>query len=188
MTIKLLLGAGLVSAGGLLSGCSFFHHEPPLPRRAVIEAGGSEEKFANLLEEADIIYFPTEAAVFGSHSDLAWKLLDALRHDTGSFAIAWDWTTNERERREYLADAGKTGAHLMALNETGPNGDQLAADKIASYFREHRNEKVLVFIRRERLALGQGVPYLVTQETKARQLILNPRKSSTPGARLLARN
>src|SRR6476661_7158129 len=100
-----MLGVGLVSAGGLLSGCSFFHHEPPLPRRAVIEAGGSEEKFAYLLEEADIIYFPTEAAVFGSHSDLAWKLLDALRRDSRSFAVAWDWGGNERDRRDYLAEA-----------------------------------------------------------------------------------
>ncbi|MFN2622336.1 MAG: hypothetical protein ABR611_05770 [Chthoniobacterales bacterium] len=187
MTIKVLLAVGAVSTTGFLSGCSFFHREPPLPRRAVIEAGGSEEKFADLIEEADIIYFPSEAARFGSHSDLAWKLLDALRRDAGSFAIAWDWTSNERERHDYLAEAGKAGAHLMTLNETGANGDQFAADKIATYFREHRNEKVLVFVRRERLGLGQGVPYLVAQETKARQLILNPRKSAS-AARLLARN
>ena len=187
MTIKALSVVALASAAVLLSSCSLFHREPPLPRRAVIEAGGSEEKFASLVEEADIIYFPSEAAVFGSHSDLPWKLLDALRRDAGSFAVAWDWTGNERERRDYLTDAGKAGAHLIALNETGPSGDQFAADKIASYFREHGNEKVLVFVRRERLGLGQGVPYLVGQETKARQLILNPRKSTT-GARLLARN
>jgi hypothetical protein len=188
MTTRALLAVALLSTGGFLAGCSFFDREPPLPRRAVIEAGGSDEKFAGLLEEADIIYFPTEAAAFGSHSDPAWKLLDALRRDAGSFAMAWDWTNNERERRDYLAEAGKAGAYLMALNETGANGDQFAADKIASYFREHRNEKVLVFVRRERLGLGQGVPYLVAQETKARQLILNPRKSSASGARLLARN
>ena len=185
MTIKRLLAVTLMAAVGFLSGCSLFHREPPLPRRAVIEAGGSEEKFVSVIEEADIIYFPSEAAVFGSHSDLAWKLLDALRRDAGSFAIGWDWTSNERERRDYLAQADKAGAHLMALNETAANGDQLAADNIASYFREHHNEKVLVFLRRERLGLGQGVPYLVGQQTKARQLILNPRKS---GAGLLARN
>ena len=44
MTIKVLLAVGLGCAVGFLSGCSFFHREPPLPRRAVIEAGGSEEK------------------------------------------------------------------------------------------------------------------------------------------------
>lgn len=187
MTMKTLTAIALASAAVLLSSCGFFHREPPLPRRAVIEAGGSKEKFADLIEEADIIYFPSEAAVFGSHSDLAWKLLDALRRDAGSFAIAWDWTGNERERRDYLTDAGKAGAHLIALNESGTNGDQFAADKIASYFREHGSEKVLVFVRRERLGLAQGVPHLVAQKTKARQLILNPRKSAT-GPRLLARN
>jgi len=94
VTIKILPAIVLLSVAAFLSSCSFFHREPPLPRRAVIEAGGSEEKFADLIEEADIIYFPTEAAVFGSHSDLAWKLLDALRREAGSFAIAWDWTTS----------------------------------------------------------------------------------------------
>jgi len=186
--IKLLPAVAVICAAEFLSSCSFFYREPPLPRRAVIEAGGSEEKFAAAIDDADIIYFPTEAAVFRSHSDLAWKLLDALKRDAGSFAIAWDWTGNERDRRDYLAEAGKSGAHLLALNETGSNGDQVVADQIASYFREHRNEKVLVFVRRERLALGQGVPDLVAQETKARQLILNPRKSSGAGGRLLAGN
>jgi len=178
----------LASTAILFSSCSFFQREPPLPRHAVIEAGGSEEKFADLIEEADIIYFPSEAALLGSRSEPAWKLLDALGRDAQSFALASDWTTNEREHREYLGEARKIGATLVALNEAGANGDQFVADKIASYFREHRNEKILVFIRRERLALAQGVPYLVAQETKARQLILNPRKSAVPGAQLVARN
>ena len=178
----------LLLAGLLLSSCSFFQREPPLPRHAVVESGGSEEKFTDLIQEADIIYFPTEAAVFASRSDPAWKLLDAFRRDAQSFALAWDWTTTERERREYLSDARKLGATLMALNEAGASGDQSVADKIASYFRDHRNEKLLVFVRRERLALTQGVPYLVAQETKARQLILNPRKSAPPGSTLVVRN
>jgi hypothetical protein len=172
----------------LLSSCAFFQPEPPLPRHAVVESGGSEEKFTDLIQEADIIYFPNEAAAFGSRSDPAWKLLDALRRNAQSFALAWDWITNERDHREYLSEARKIGATLVSLNEAGAGGDQVAADKIASYFREHRDEKVLVFVRRERLALAQGVPYLVAQQTKARQLILNPRKPSASGAQLVARN
>ena len=178
----------LASIAILFFSCSFFQREPPLPRHAVIEAGGSEEKFTGLIQEADIIYFPSEAAVFGSRADPAWKLLDALGRDTQSFALAWDWTSNERERRDYLGEARKLGATLVALNEAEASGDQFAADKIASYFQEHRNEKILVFVRRERLALSQGVPYLVSQETKARQLILNPRKPSAAGSQLVAGN
>ena len=170
----------------LFSNCSFFHREPPLPRRAVVEATGSEQKFASLIEEADIIYFPSEAAVFGSRSDATWKLLDALRRDGESFVLAWDWNSNERERRDYVSEAGKIGAHLIPLSDAGAS-DQFVAQKIASYFNEHRSEKVLVFVRRERLALGQGIPYFVAQQTKARQLILNPRKSAQ-GPPLLARN
>ena len=172
----------------LLSGCSWFHREPPLPRRAVVETSGSEQKFAGLIEEADIIYFPSESAVFGSRSEATWKLLDALRRDGNSFVLAWDWTSNERERREYVSEAKRMGAHLVPLSETETGADQSLADKIASYFREHHDEKILVFLRHERLGLGQGVPYFVAQKTKARQLILNPRKSSAAGAPLLTRN
>jgi hypothetical protein len=177
----------LAAATFLLSSCSLFHREPPLPRRAVIEPHGSEAKFVDLIQETDIVYFPSEAAVFGSRSDAVWKLLDALR-DSGSFVVAWDWSGNERDRRDFLDEASKRGAQLLAVNELGANADQAAADRIGSYYRDHRSDKVLVFLRRERLGLGQGVPYLVAQQTKARQLILNPRKSSGPGGRLLAGN
>ena len=184
MTIKALSAVALASFALLLSSCSFFHREPPLPRRAVIEAGGNEEKFAALVEEADIIYFPSEAATFGSRSDLAWKLLAALRSRGDKFAIGWDWSGNESDRHDFVIEAGKPGARVLVLSDV----DQLVADKIVSYFGEHRNDKILVFVRRERLALGQGIPYLVAQQTKARQLILNPRKSSRSGSSLLARN
>lgn len=171
----------------LLSSCAFFQREPPLPRHALIEASGSEEKFLRLTQEADIIYFPTERAGFGSRSDAVWKVLEALRRDPGSFALAWDWTDNERDRRNYLTEAGKLGAVLLPLNEAGENKDQAAADKISTYFLGHRNQKVFVLLGRERLALGQGVPYLVAQQTKARQLILNPQRSDARRP-LFARN
>jgi hypothetical protein len=173
----------LVAAAILFSSCAFFQQPPPLPRHAAVERGGSEEEFMRLIESADIIYFPSEAASFASRSDPAWKLLAALRSGGGPFAIGWDWSGNERDRHDFMVEAGKPGARVLALNDT----DQLVADDITSYFREHRNDKVLIFIRRERLGLGRGVPYLVAQETKARQLILNPARSSA-GPRLLAAN
>ena len=183
MTIEDLRRLVLLAAAILFSSCAFFQRPPPLPRHAAIERGGSEEEFIRLVESADIIYFPSEAATFSSRSDPAWKLLAALRNGGDPFAIGWDWSGNERDRHDFINEASKPEAQVIVLND----GDELVADKIASYFREHRNDKVLVFIRRERLGLGRGVPYLVAQQTKARQLILNPTKSPA-GARLLAAN
>lgn len=183
MTIGNLRRVVLLAAAILFSNCSFFQRPPPLPRHAAIERGGSEEEFIRLVESADIIYFPSEAATFVSRSDPAWKLLAALRSGGDPFAIGWDWNGNERDRRDFMSEAGKPDAQLLVLDDA----DQSIADKIADYFREHRGDKVLIFIRRERLGLGRGVPYLVAQQTKARQLILNPTKSPA-GARLLAAN
>src|SRR3954471_17049641 len=157
----------LLATAIVLSSCSLFHREPPLPRRALVEASGTEEEFVSLVQDADIIYCPSEAVALTSRSDPAWKVLAALRQSGGSFALGYDWVGKESGRREFLNEAGQSGAQTLELNEASENRDQLAADKIANYVREHRNEKVFVFLRRERLALGQGVPYLVAQQTKA---------------------
>jgi hypothetical protein len=189
LTVVFLLVALL-----LVTGCGYFVNQPPLPRRAAIEPAGSEEKFAALIQEADIIYFPNESVALRSRSDAAWKLLEALRGRGGSFAIGSDWSGNEGERGNYLEEAGRNGAEILAFseakwraqNDAGLTADQFVAESIATYFRKHRTDKVLVFLSRERLGLGEGVPFLVAQKTKARQLILNPRKRSDSGARLLA--
>jgi hypothetical protein len=186
--------ASCLVALSLLSSCGFFSHPPPLPRRAAVEPGGSEEKFAALVHDADIIYFPSESVALHSRSEAAWKLLETLRGRGAPFAIGWDWTSNEGDRRDYSDEASRGGAEILGLtdakwrarNEPGVSADQFVADEIAAYFRDHRGDKVLVFLRRERLGMGQGVPYLVAQKTKARQLILNPRRRSESGARLLA--
>ena len=186
--------ASFLVALPLLSSCGFFSHPPPLPRRAAIEPSGSEHKFATLVQDADIIYFPTESVALHSRSEAAWKLLETLRSRGAPFAIGWDWAGNEGDRRDYSDEAGKAGAEILGLNdakwrarnEPALSADQFVADEITAYFREHRGDRVLVFLRRERLGMGQGVPYLVAQKTKARQLILNPRRRSDSGARLLA--
>ena len=185
-----LLFVALVS----LSSCSYFVRQPPLPRRAAIEPAGSEEKFAALIQDADIIYFPNESVALHSRSDAAWKILDALRGRGGSFAIGSDWSGNEGDRRVYLEEARQGGAEILMLseakwraqNDAAVTADQFVAESIATFVRKNRNDKLLVFLSRERLSLGEGVPFLVGQKTKARQLILNPRKRSDSGARLLA--
>ena len=188
--------AALLVAFCCFSGCSFFSRPPALPRRAAIEPTGSEEKFASAIDEADIIYFPSESVTLESRSEAAWKLLEALKRGGRGFAVGWDATSNESDRRRYLEEAGGAGGEVLTLHELKPRAesegvvsmDELVAEEIANYFREHRNDKVLAFLRRDRLGVDHGVPYLVAQKTKARQLILNPRRHRDAGPRLLARN
>jgi hypothetical protein len=228
VTLAIWVRGFLFAGCFLLSSCSFFSRQPPLPRRAAIEPTGSGEKFGALVEEADIIYFPSESVALESRSEAAWKLLGALRRNGGTVAIGWDLVERDDAHRNFLAEAGKSGAEILPLRAPAqvvadetfrgfepPPGDferfarrfssrdanearvrgayetallaqQFAAAKISSHFREHREEKILVFLRRDYLGRDRGVPYFVAQKTKARQLILNPQRHPEPG--LLTRN
>ena len=230
MTLAIWARGFLFAGLFLVSSCSFFSRQPPLPRRAAIEPTGSGEKFSALVEDADIIYFPSESVALGSRSEAAWKLLEALRRAGGSFAFGWDYVGRDEEHRNFLAEAGKSGAEILSLRAPAqvaadeafrgfepPPGDferfarrfpprdfnearlrsayetellaqQFAAAKISSHFREHREEKILVFLRRDHLGRDRGVPYFVAQKTKARQLILNPQRHPESGPGLLTRN
>ena len=217
-------GCILLATAALCASCSYFSRQPPLPRQAAIEsANASHEKFSALVQSADIIYYPSESVTLVAHSEAAWKLLEALQRESGSFALGWDsisgeqqvvldeWANRSRSNaspmprlhldarvgeeencRAFLRVAGGKGAHLLALGRpsvlSAPSSEEFAAARIADYFRQHRSEKILVFLRRAQLDRHHGVPYFVAQRTKARQLVLNPRPDSAPGARLLARN
>jgi hypothetical protein len=221
----------LLAALFFFADCSFFSRQPPLPRRAAVEPGGGDETFTNLVQSADIIYFPVESVVLLPRSSVAWKLLEALKRNGGSFALGWDTAVgDEKVRRALLTEAGRSGAQVLALHvppelvaaEMSPEfvpppedferfarrsssrglkegalraeyeaalmRQQLAAEKIASYFKEHRSEKMLVFLRRDEVRGDYGVPYFVAQKTKARQLVLNSPQAPPPRSRLLAGN
>ena len=97
----------------------------------------------------------------------------------------------EEKSHAFLRAAGKRGARILALGRPSSSiatqsSEEFAAARIADYFREHRGEKILVFLRRTQLDQAQGVPHFVAQSTKARQLVLNPRPASMPRGRLLA--
>jgi hypothetical protein len=220
----------LLAALFVLADCSFFSRQPPLPRRAAVEPDGDEVTFTNLVQSADIIYFPIESLVLLPRSSAAWKLLEALKRDGGSFALGCDMAAgDEKVRRTLLNEAGKSGAEVLALHvppelvsaERAPEfvpppedferfarrftsrglkesalrseyeahlvRQQLAAEKIASWFKEHRSDKIIVFLRRDEVRGDYGVPYFVAQKTKARQLILNPQRRRESGPGLLAR-
>jgi hypothetical protein len=86
-----------------------------LPRHAAIESTGSGEKFATLVQGADIIYYPSESVALGSRSESAWKLLAALQGESPSFAFGWDLLANDDDHRDFLAEAGKAGAEIIVL-------------------------------------------------------------------------
>ncbi|HKP92987.1 MAG TPA: hypothetical protein VJS88_03750, partial [Chthoniobacterales bacterium] len=79
-------------------------------------------------------------------------------------------------------------AKVRSAYETESLALRFVAAKIARYAREHGNGKIVAFLRSERLAESYGVPYLVSQKTKARQLVLNPRVPARPGPGLMARS
>jgi uncharacterized iron-regulated protein len=248
----------LASCGG----CGFFYRQPALPRHAAIEsreAPLADEKFAALVQNADIIYFPTELSGLMSPSEPAMKLLDALRRNGNAFAIGWDligveeqplldqWVKRQlsaenltsrlhlsgpaRERencRALLSESKEWNVRFLALrcpadllaaarsevmpnelarpefprgfhpppgdfqrfaerfsaarmNETGLRAayetallvEEFTADRICGYFREHRDEKLLIFVHRRHIENLRGVPYFVAQKIKARQLVLD---------------
>ena len=218
---------------GLFGSCAFFSRPPALPRRAAIEskvAPQTDEKYDLLIENADIIYLPSELVGSPQRSEPAWKLAEALHRHGRAFVVGWDaigaeeqslldqWAkqptpgdgplaqlhlsgaAGDRENcRAYLRGSTKLGARFLALRKTrdpraaamsaeeaAGQAEEFAAEKIAEHFRERRSEKLLVFLHRRHLGNTRGVPYLVAQKVKARQLVLDSRERRSGGARLLA--
>jgi hypothetical protein len=218
----------------LLSGCGYFVRPPPLPRHAAIESAlipTADAKFTALVQNADIVYFPSESVGSSGRFESAWKLVEALRRDGGLFAIGWDaigrdeqpfldrWANQKVATgdivpklhlygsageveicRRFLREAVPLGAHVLALrqsseqtattadpaDDSAARAEQFAAATIARYFQANRGEKILVFFRRAHLGRDHGVPYLVAQKVRARQLVLDSRPAPASGARLLA--
>ncbi|HEX7517933.1 MAG TPA: ChaN family lipoprotein [Chthoniobacterales bacterium] len=71
-----------------------------MPKHAAIESRETpqaDEKFAALVQNADIIYFPTELPGPASRSAPATKLVDALQRSENSFALGWDLIGGEEQ-------------------------------------------------------------------------------------------
>jgi hypothetical protein len=200
------------------SSCAFFSPPPALPRHAEIETKATplaDARFTALVQNADIIYFPTELLGPGLSSGPAAKLMDALEGSGDSFAIGWDFiaaqeqafldqwangeistdrlfarlhlsgTEREQEKdRALLVEAKKWRVRFLALRSPAlaRAEAEFAAQRIVGQFREHRDEKLLVFLDRRYLETISGVPHFVAQKIKARQLVLNshPDRASRP--------
>ncbi len=79
--------------------CTFFSNQPPLPKRAAIETTAPRDhgRFAALIEQAEIFYFPTELLGPAVSSEPAWKFVEALRRSGSSFALGWDSIGGEQQ-------------------------------------------------------------------------------------------
>lgn len=223
-----------LALAGLCPSCSFFSAPPPLPRQAAIESAlipAADAKFMALVQNADIIYFPSESVGSSGRFEAAWKLVEALQRDGGSFAVGWDAIAGEDQPlldrwangkiatgdilprlhlhgsageieicRRFLREAAPLGVHLLALrlpseqragttdtaDEAAGRAERSAAAVIARYFQANRGEKILIFFHRAHLGRDHGVPYLVAQKARARQLVLDSRPSPASSGRLLA--
>jgi len=230
---RLACKATLAILLGLFGSCAFFSRQPALPRRAAIEskvAPQADDKYDPLVENADIIYLPSELVGPPQRSEPAWKLAEALHRHGRAFVVGWDaigaeeqslldqWAklsgfedgplaqlhlsgaTGQRENcRAFLRESRKLGASFLALRkardvraaavsaeDAASQAEEFAAEKIAEHFRERRSEKLLVFFHRRHLGNARGVPYLVAQKIKARQLVLDSREHPSGRARLIA--
>ena len=204
------------------SSCAFFSRPPALPQHAAIETKATplaDARFAALVQNADIIYFPTELLGPGLSSEPAVKVMDALQGSGNSFAIGWDFiaaeeqtlldqwangeisiealfarlhfsgTERERERdRALLREAKRWRARFLALRSPGVARTEVefAAQRIVGQFREHRDEKLLVFLGRRHLETTSGVPHFVALKIKARQLVLDSHSDRSSRTQLLA--
>jgi hypothetical protein len=218
----------------LLSSCSYFERQPPLPSHSAIESAAipaADAKFTALVQNADIIYFPSESLGTSGRFEAAWKLVEALHRDGGSFAVGWDTIGGEEQRlldrwakgkvtagevvpqlplqgsareveicRRFLREAAPLGVQFLALrlpsdrrvattessDDAVLRSEQYAAATIARYYLANRGEKILVFSHRVHLGRDHGVPFLVAQKARVRQLVLDSRPTPASGASLLA--
>jgi hypothetical protein len=235
--VLILFRAFLIALLTLCAGCTVSYKQPALPRHAAIEAvetPRADEKFAALIQNADIIYFPTELLGSPPRIEPATRLAEAVRRNGDSFTLGLDliggeeqglldqWnmgdlsteklisqlhffgTQHERENCRALVSKGKDwDTRLLALRcpaarlrddgsrapqEAALLMEEFAAERIVGHFRAHRDRKLLIFLHGRHLGSAGGVPYLVAQKIRARQLVLDSEADRSSRSQLMARS
>lgn len=93
-------GAALLAGVCLVSSCTFFTGPPPLPRRAAVESTvtpGAGGELTALVENADILYFPSESVDSSRRNDAPWTVIEALAKGGGAFALGWDMLSGDEQ-------------------------------------------------------------------------------------------
>jgi len=104
--------------------CGFFQSQPALPKHAAIESRvtpEADEKFDVLVQNADIIYLPTELFESATRPDPAWKLVEALQRRGGPFAIGFDLIDGDGQSSldEWMRPQVSTDRLLSRLSFSG---------------------------------------------------------------------
>jgi hypothetical protein len=92
----------------------------------------------------------------------------------------------QRFAERFSTARGMNETGLRAAYEAALLAEEFAAERIVGHFREHRDEKLLIFVHRRHLESARGVPYFVAQKIKARQLVLDSQPHRSSPSQLLA--
>lgn len=108
----------VLAAAVWFSSCSFAGR-PSLPKRAAIESVAppqEEEQFAEIVQEADIIYFATDRVGAALTSEPAWKLVRALRESGAEFGLGWG--VIESGEQAFLDNSNQNAAERLDITGT----------------------------------------------------------------------
>ncbi|MGI8820248.1 MAG: hypothetical protein ACR2ID_05190 [Chthoniobacterales bacterium] len=123
-------------------GCGSFPGNPPLPKQASIEHGArptAETDYSAVVENADVIYFPSDRAAFGSRAEPAALLLDAMQRAGTPFAIAWDIVdVSQQPLLEQIAAAPTSAARDEVIARLEIGGSGRAREHCRSVLRDPR--------------------------------------------------
>ncbi|MGZ5024032.1 MAG: hypothetical protein ACXWBS_04125 [Chthoniobacterales bacterium] len=125
----------------LLQGCAFPAGKPPLPKQASIEQlprPATETDYAAAVQNADIIYFPTERAASAGRSEPAALLLEALEKTQKPFAIGWGIISASQQPLLDQLDAATGNAREQLIGQLELVANGRAREHCRAVLRETR--------------------------------------------------
>ncbi|MDQ6656039.1 MAG: hypothetical protein M3Y80_09530 [Verrucomicrobiota bacterium] len=140
--LRTAAGFATLASAMLFQSCGSFSSNPPLPQQASIEHSArptAETDFNAIVPNADIVYFPSDRAVFGSRAEPAALLLDAMQRTTAPFAIAWDLIdVTQQPLLDQLPAATNEAARESIIRKLDIGGSGRAREHCRSVLRDRR--------------------------------------------------
>ncbi len=141
-SVRVRSAFAVLAAAFLFQSCGSFSSSPPLPQQASIEHGArptADTDFNAIVPNADIVYFPSDRAVFGSRAEPAALLLDAMQQAATPFAIAWDLIdVTQQPLLDQLPSATSEIARESIIRKLEIGGSGRAREHCRSVLRDRR--------------------------------------------------